>query len=389
MMLPIGDSPNPKGFPLVNTLLILLNVAVYLVFSVPLESQSATAGPLLDEYMRMIQSLGGLPRGATPSAYDLFVYQWGFRTSNPSTVDLFTSMFLHGGFMHLFGNMLFLWIYGDNVEHAIGRVRYLLFYLACGAAAVLFHWAFTPTSPVPLVGASGAISGVLGFYFLAFPRNSVRLLWLFGPVMRTSEVSARMVLGIYLVLENMLPFLMSRGGGGGVARGAHIGGFLAGLAYAAVAHRRELLTPAEFRVPEKTAQPSMLRDSIASGRWEEAAKEYFAMPDAEARRALGPSQAIQLATWLRSTGHAKAALAVAGRTLRTHPYGSEAARLHLIAGEVLLEDLGQPTEAFQHLRTVLDREPDPRTASEARAHLVEIDHLQKRNVGHLQTPRPW
>ena len=105
-------------------------------------------------------------------------------------------MFLHAGFLHLFGNMLFLWIYGDNVEHRLGHVPYLFWYLATGVAATLFHMLGASGSQIPLVGASGAISGMLGFYFVWFPRNQVRLLWLLPPfVMQVFEVPARLVLG--------------------------------------------------------------------------------------------------------------------------------------------------------------------------------------------------
>src|SRR5262249_26997435 len=159
--------------------------------------------------------------------------------------DMLTCMFLHAGFLHLFGNMLFLWIYGDNVEHRLGSVRYLCWYLGTGIAATLFHMLGAPGSQLPLVGASGAIPGILGFYFVWFPRTRVRLLWLLPPfVMQVFEVPARIVLGIYLVLDNLLPYLIVSGDAG-VAHGAHIGGFLAGLAAAWVMGRRQVGVRAE------------------------------------------------------------------------------------------------------------------------------------------------
>src|SRR5262249_9957 len=134
--------------------------------------------------------------------------------------------------------MSFLWIYGDNVERRLGTVGYLLTYLGTGIAATLFHWAGAPGSPLPVVGASGAISGVLGCYFVWFPRNVVRLLWLLPPFLgQVFEVPARVVLGLYLVAENLLPYLFASDDAG-VAHGAHIGGFLAGLAVAWIANRR-------------------------------------------------------------------------------------------------------------------------------------------------------
>ena len=398
MVLPIGDTPNPKGFPFVNYLLIAANVAVFLMFTVPLEGTRASASdPRVMDYVReMSRALAGrVPAGAfdNVSLWDLAVFDWGFRPARPSIVDLFTSMFMHAGFMHLFGNMLFLWIYGDNVEHTVGRFRYLLVYLACGVSAVLFHWAFTPDSLMPMVGASGAISGVLGFYFLAFPRNKVRLLWLVPPLMsQVVEISSRMVLGFYLVMENFLPFMASRGGGG-VAHGAHIGGFLGGLAFAWWYQRSELRTPEEFRevaTPAEALPVSRFGAALAEGRFREVAREYFSLPESEARRALAPGEALALADWLRRSEHAKAALAVTRRSLREDPYSPEAARLELLAGLVLLEDLHLPTEAFQHLRTVLDRQPDAFTAANARRALEAIDEMQKfGHVGHLRTPRPW
>jgi membrane associated rhomboid family serine protease len=142
-------------------------------------------------------------------------------------------MFLHGGWMHLAGNMLFLYIFGNNVEARLGSVPYLLVYLLTGVTATLFFAAFAPGSQIPLVGASGAISGVLGCYFLWFPRNRVKtFIFLFPFLMTTVLLPARLVLGVYLILDNLLPFIINGGAGAGVAHGAHIGGFLGGLGLA-------------------------------------------------------------------------------------------------------------------------------------------------------------
>ena len=198
MLFPIGDAPNPRGFPLVTWLLIAANVAVYALFTLPLgDVRPSPHDPALAEYVRTIAqalrgqaSLAEIAQGATQ--YDLFVFAHGFRPGAPSWVSLFTCMFLHAGFLHLAGNMLFLWIYGDNVEHRLGAVRYLIAYLGTGIAATLFHAAVAAGSGLPLIGASGAISGVLGLYFVWFPRNRVRLLWLFPPfLMRVFDVPAR------------------------------------------------------------------------------------------------------------------------------------------------------------------------------------------------------
>ena len=133
-------------------------------------------------------------------------------------------MFLHGGFAHLFGNMLFLWIYGDNVEHRLGSLRYVFWYLLAGAAATLFHAVFDSDSRIPLVGASGAISGVLGGYLVLFPQRRVRAI-IFNFL---TEVPAFVALGLWIVYQIVLGY-MTPAGTGGVAYAAHIGGFIAGV----------------------------------------------------------------------------------------------------------------------------------------------------------------
>jgi membrane associated rhomboid family serine protease len=144
----------------------------------------------------------------------------------PAWATLVTSMFMHGGLMHLGGNMLYLWIFGDNVEIVLGRMRFLLFYLLCGAAAALTQAVLDPGSRLPLVGASGAISGVLGAYFLLFPRANVRVLMFpFGLV----AVPALIVLGLWFLFQ-LFDGLRGPSGDGGVAFWAHVGGFVAGLA---------------------------------------------------------------------------------------------------------------------------------------------------------------
>ena len=212
------------------------DILVYALVTFPLASvRPDPADPLLYEYVMTFSngqySLGDIARSV--SAYDLVVFHYGFRPADPSLVGLFSAMFLHGGFMHLAGNMLFLWIYGDNVEHRLGPLGFLLAYLGTGIAATLVFALFALDSPYPMIGASGAISGVLGSYFIWFPRNQVKtFVFLFPIFMHTILIPARWVLGFYLVVDNLLPFMVNGGGGTGVAHGAHIGGFLAGLALA-------------------------------------------------------------------------------------------------------------------------------------------------------------
>ena len=182
MFLPIGDAPNPKGIPFVTYALIAANVAAFLLLNVPLASQRAdTSEPAFREYVEvMTRELQGRvdvsDLMARTSAYDLFSFEHGYRPAAPQAMDLMSCMFLHGSFMHLFGNMLFLWIYGDNVERRLGALPYLLWYLVTGVAATLTHALMFSSSHVPLVGASGAISGVLGAYLFLHPLAKIRTL---------------------------------------------------------------------------------------------------------------------------------------------------------------------------------------------------------------------
>jgi membrane associated rhomboid family serine protease len=228
-MLPIGDD-RVAGPPAILTLgLIALNVLAFM-----LELAQPSDGAL----QSFIQSWGVVPR------------EYTMATDLPPTIPLpfwstlFTSMFLHGGWMHLGGNMLYLWIFGDNLEKIMGAGRFLLFYLVCGLAASFAHIVFGAGSSVPAVGASGAISGVLGGYLLLFPQNRVRVLTRGG----IASVPALVVLGFWIVIQLINGIgsvaATSETGGGGVAYMAHIGGFVAGLLMVKVmasSHRREVI----------------------------------------------------------------------------------------------------------------------------------------------------
>jgi membrane associated rhomboid family serine protease len=399
VVVPIGDAPNPRGVPVVTYTLIAINVAVYLFITLPLGAQRPTSNdPVLQEYLRAMSEAvpdrAALQQLVTQaSTYDLFVFQWGFRPAHPSLVDLFTCMFLHGSLLHLVGNMLFLWIYGDNVEHRLGPVRYLLWYLATGVAATVFHTIRASQSELPLIGASGAISGILGFYFIWFPRNHVRLLWLLPPfLMQTFEVPARLVLGVYLVLENVLPYLVTSGDSG-VAHGAHIGGFLTGLGAAWVMDRREMaVRPPEYAeapVVSLREQPDWavrVAAAIDAGRMEEAATEYFEVPGHASRAVLSPDRSIRLARWLLEHGHHEAALVVARRHLRDYPSGPGIVEAQAIAGEAQLA-MHQPTPAYQHFLAALEANPDPAVAARVRRSIAAIEALQKRQIGHPHVRR--
>jgi membrane associated rhomboid family serine protease len=394
MFLPVGDQPNPRGTPIANYALLAANVAIYLALSLPLSLRPANpSDPRLVEYVEVIRQ--NLPPGVSiqdvvqhVSAYDLFVFSWGYRPAEPSLVALFASMFLHGNFAHLFGNMLFLWIYGDNVEHRLGSTRYVFWYVLTGACATLFHAVLASGSSLPVVGASGAISGVLGFYFVWFPRNHVRVWVLLFPFfMNVVLLPARLVLGFYLILENLLPFLLTRGSqGAGVAHGAHIGGFLAGLAVAWLKDRKQVTErPSEYRdFPRAsgTSPRDALQEALRRGDMGKAAELYFELPSDETRRLLSPDDSIALANWLAKNGHPRAALTLYQRHLRDHPRGPGAAEAHAYAGILQLNALREPTAAYQHLVEALDYDPPPELETMIRRGLADIESRQK-----FQVPR--
>jgi membrane associated rhomboid family serine protease len=386
VVFPIGDAPNPRGVPYVTYALIAANVAVYLLVTLPLAAAKPAPGdPMVAEYLLAVGPAlhDRIPLDVLRSQltdYDLFVFTRGFVPAHPSVVALFVSMFLHGGLLHLAGNMLFLWIYGDNVERRLGAGWYLLTYLGTGVVASLAHWAGAPSSPLPVVGASGAISGVLGCYFVWFPRNIVRLLWLIPPFIgHVVEVRARIVLGFYLVAENMLPYVLTTEESG-VARGAHIGGFVAGVTLAWLVDRRGTRATGVPRGAAPTAG-SDVASLVDEGRFADAAAAYLALPARATQNVLAPEPALGLAAWLRRAGHADAAAVVLRRLVRDTSDGRWLARAHLELARVLLEDLDQPTPAYQHLLAVLDLRADSETVATARDALAAIARRQKRSLG--------
>jgi membrane associated rhomboid family serine protease len=203
-MMPLGDDNSGRRIvPIVTYALIAINVLVFVLLELP------------------------------QSNLEELFYRWGVVpaqiTAGNGLVTLLTAMFLHGGWMHLLGNMLFLWIFGDNVEDAFGHALYLVFYLVTGLAASLAQVFLSPDSNIPMVGASGAISGVLGGYIVMFASNKVRVL--LGRAVTT--VPAFMMIGLWIVLQffNGVGSLQATTAEtDGVAYAAHIGGFVAGVA---------------------------------------------------------------------------------------------------------------------------------------------------------------
>jgi membrane associated rhomboid family serine protease len=168
--------------------------------------------------------------------------------SIPPTLTILTSMFLHGGWMHLIGNMLYLWIFGDNVEDSMGHGRFAIFYVLCGVAAAMAQAIPDPRSVVPMVGASGAISGVLGAYLLLYPHARVLVAIPLGFYLHTVRLPAGVVLLLWFALQ-FISNLFASAGGGGVAFRAHIGGFVAGVLLVGIFKRRgfSLMNPIRTR----------------------------------------------------------------------------------------------------------------------------------------------
>ncbi len=209
-MIPYKDDNPSSTLPLVTSGLIILNIIVYLmeVFS--------------------------------PGGQQQVVYFYGAIPHNLITFDktqpihpvatIFSSMFLHGGLFHLAGNMLYLWIFGNNIEDSLGHIKFLLFYLLSGIVAAYAHTLSAPDSIIPMIGASGAVSGVLGAYLLLFPRAGVYTIIILGFFWQTIKVPAVVVIGFWAIIQ-IINAIISKGllNQGGVAWFAHVGGFLFGL----------------------------------------------------------------------------------------------------------------------------------------------------------------
>ncbi len=218
-LLPLKNNLAPRNFPSVTLALIAANVAIFL--------WQLSIGP-----QESVDVFGMIPRNVVAGRLHAGI---------PAYATVLTSMFLHGGLLHLGGNMLFLWIFGGNVEDKLGHALYLVFYLVCGVLAGLAQILALETSVLPMVGASGAIAGVLGGYFLLFPRSRVLSLTLviLPPFLRLVQIPAVLFLGFWLLMQ-----LVALPGGpraSGVAIVAHVGGFLAGWVLVKLFGGRELL----------------------------------------------------------------------------------------------------------------------------------------------------
>tara|TARA_Y100000590_G_scaffold123465_1_gene141326 strand:+ start:206 stop:892 length:687 start_codon:yes stop_codon:yes gene_type:complete len=206
-MIPLKDDNPTSGRPVVTYFLI---ASCVLIFLLQLSSQSYQTGQLFYSYGLIPSVL----MGHKQLPIDLYVV--------PGYITIFTSMFMHGGFMHLIGNMLYMWIFADNIEDNLGPIKFIIFYLLSGTGAAMTQVLVDTQSQIPMVGASGAIGGVLGAYLLNHPNARVLVLIPFGFFSQLIKIRALYVLGFWFILQ----FISS---GGGVAYAAHIGGFVSGM----------------------------------------------------------------------------------------------------------------------------------------------------------------
>jgi rhomboid family protein len=209
-VIPLRDDNPSRTVPVVTYLIVTANIAVFAYQNLlPPSTQ-----------MRFVLTYGAIP---ARFGFDQFPTHVAFHAP---WLTLLSSMFLHGGLLHLGGNMLYLWIFGDNIEDAMGHFRFPVFYILCGFAAAMFQVAAGPESRIPLVGASGAIAGVLGAYALLYPTARVRTLIIFLFFVRIVPLPALLILGLWFVIQILSA---PAAGGSGIAVFAHIGGFLIGM----------------------------------------------------------------------------------------------------------------------------------------------------------------
>ena len=234
-LIPLRDNQPTSTFPIITIILIVANVIAYIAQQLnPLITQTLTMVPAeishgYDSRHALMLMTDAGPQRFLPVA------------PHPLWITIFTSMFLHGSLLHIGGNMLYLWIFGNNIEDALGKVRFTVFYFLCGIAAAFAQILSSPSSTTPVLGASGAIAGVLGAYYLLYPNARVLSIVPFFLAF-VVEVRAAFVLGLWFVLEVIQGFEgMGMQTGGGVAVWAHVGGFLAGVALIMLCGGRNLV----------------------------------------------------------------------------------------------------------------------------------------------------
>lgn len=227
-MIPLQDENPSRTIPIINISLIIINIYVFV-------------------YQYFLSPLGP----------EKFILQWSsipyefshFTDINPPAIipvplTIFTSMFMHGGWLHLLGNMLFLWIFGDNIEDRLGHLKYIVFYLLCGVIASFSHILTNFNSQVPTIGASGAISGVMGAYMFLFPRARIKTMVIWFVFIQIIRIPAVVMIGYWILFQIFSAWLeFGSAEGGGIAWFAHIGGFVSGLTLILFMRKRNRVSP--------------------------------------------------------------------------------------------------------------------------------------------------
>jgi membrane associated rhomboid family serine protease len=244
-LFPLRDENPTTLFPIFTIAIVLANVAVWVL----VQGGGLSATALSDSVCRF----GAIPAEITGRTAGFRGVQLGAGTApcefgGPTTLTLFTSMFLHGGWLHLLGNMWFLWLFGNNIEDSMGHLRFVVFYVVVGLAAGLAHVLAAPGSAVPTVGASGAISGLMGAYLVLYPRVRIKTLFIIIIFFTVIPVPAWVVLLYWFALQVLSGVLMPAHGGG-VAVWAHVGGFLAGVVLVKLFENRQLVAARRHQVP--------------------------------------------------------------------------------------------------------------------------------------------
>lgn len=252
-MFPLRDENPTELTPLLTVAFIAANVAVWLLV------QGGGTGAA---FLGSLCSYGTIPAELTGRLQEGTWVRLGpyeCRGGGLTWGTILTSMFLHGGWMHLLGNMWFLWVFGNNIEDSMGHLRFIAFYLLCGAVAAVAHVLSAPGSAVPTVGASGAISGVMGAYLVLYPRVRIHTLFFFFIFIKVIPLPAWIMLGYWFVLQLLLG-ASAPAAGGGVAFWAHVGGFVAGLLLVKLFEQERL-------VEAKRAKKRLTRDELRRVGW--------------------------------------------------------------------------------------------------------------------------
>ncbi|MBI4612270.1 MAG: rhomboid family intramembrane serine protease [Planctomycetes bacterium] len=374
MLLPIGDDNPRTRTPYVHYTIMGLNVLVqlWLMFQ-PAESIQET-------YL----TLGLVPDRISPSTLYMFI----------------TSMFLHGGILHLAGNMLFLWIVGDNVEDKLGHAGYLAFYLAAGVLADVLHIATTSDPGMPLIGASGAVSGVLGAYLVFFPRNDIKILLVWLPFVRVFRVRAGWAIGFWFA-EQILYWLVTEASGAtSVAYGAHVGGFVLGVAVALVLSRTGILPAEVFHSPldttghpnraravAKIAPPPVqpaeveprIRQALAAGEFERSSDLYLALRFTPGGHVLSPEVQLGVADGLSRLGLHRFAVEAYRAYVDRYPQGEGASRALVALARIHGRDLADYDTALAYVR----RAKKSGLAGEDRKALEELEQSVTSHLGRV------